>query len=305
MSERRADRLRREGRAFRPTLDGQLRLEPRILLAKFHQALGVPGQVRTAAGGSAVEVTTPQGQTFYVAVTKGRITATKMAGGRFAFTVLNSAIDSTLSINPIIDFRQVRSAHTFDDRAVSYTNMLNVGSITIKSGTIGAILGYRDAVLTGPITSLGTSRIDRIAFESIQPGASIFTGGDVNTLNVLNDLTLGGAGTGLVVGRDLNSLTVGGNINVTNNSLFSVGRYVGLSNQLQHGTAPDITGNSAVVTGNLNINTGGKFVINSHIVMPFVIDGSITGAANITINGGVLIVPLPISQTLVVGGTVT
>jgi len=305
MSERRSDRLQREGRAFRPSLNGQVGLETRLLLTSFHQPLGIPGRVRIADGGGAVEVTTPQGQTFYVAVSTGRVGARALPGGRFAITVFNSNIDSTLTINPIIDFRLLRSAHTFDPRATKYSNMLNVGSINVKSGTIGAILGYRDAVLSGPITSLGTTRIDRIAFEAILPGASIITGGDVNTLDVLNDINLSGPATGISIGRDLNALTVGGNVNVTNSSIFSIKRDVGLSPQLQQGTAPLIQGQSAVVTGDLNVNSGGKFLIGRHIGQPFLIDGSISGASNIFINGGAITSPLPFSQTLVVGGTIT
>ena len=45
--------------------------------------------------------------------------------------------------------------------------------------------------------------VDRIAFESLKPGASIVTGGDVNTLDVFNNLTIGG-GPGIAIGRDLN-----------------------------------------------------------------------------------------------------
>ncbi len=297
MSERRANRLRREGRAFQPSLDGQMRLESKILLSHFHQALGVPGQVRTAAGGAAVEVVTPQGQTFYVAVSSGRITAHPMAGGRFAFDVLNSNVDSVLSISPIVDFRQIRSAHTFDPRAVLYPNMLNVGSITVHSGTIGQIVGYRDAVLSGPIISTGTSRIDRIAFTQIVPGAAIITGGDVNTLDVLNGITLSGAKTGFAIGRDLNALTVGGNITVSNNAVFSIGRDAGLTPQLNHGTGPLLSGQSAIVNGNLVVNTGGKFIVTRRIDQPFVINGSVMGASNVFVFGG--------PPFFVVGGTIT
>jgi hypothetical protein len=307
MSDRRADRLRREGRAFRPSLDGQMRLETKILLSTqhFHQPIGIPGQVRTAAGGSAVEVVTPQGQTFYVAVSSGKIRARSVPGGRFTFNVISSSIDSTLTISPLIDYLGYHSAHNYNARAANYTNILNVAGITVQSGTIGQIVGYRDAVLSGPIVSLGTTRIDRIAFEQILPGASIFTGGDVNTLDVLNNINLSGAGTGIVIGRDLNALTVGGNLSVTNNAVFSIGRFAGLTPQLNHGTGPLLQGQSAIVTGNLILNGGGQFLIGQQLVQPFVIDGSIIGSSNFHIKGGAILTPLATQPNLVVGGTIT
>jgi hypothetical protein len=308
MSARRADGSRRNERAFRPSLDGQIALEPKVLLSHFHQPYGVPGQVRTAAAGSAVEVTTLQGQTFRIGVTHGRVQAKYMGNNQFAVTVVNSAIDSVLRVNPIIDYTGRGTAHTYNSRPNDYPNTVNIGSLTVKSGTIGSILGYRDAVLTGPLVSPGASRIDRIAFYAVNAGASINTGGDVNILNVLNNLTVSGKNTGVVIGRDLNALTVGGNITVSKNAVFSVGRDTGLTPQAQQGTAPDIGSNSAVVTGNLVINSGGKFIIGQHIVGPFVVQGSIAGASNITVNGiqtGFFANQLPFTQLFSVGGTIT
>ena len=305
MSDRRTDRLRREGRAFQPSLDGQMRLESKVLLTYFHQPLGIPGQVRTAAGGSAVEVATPQGQTFYVAVSTGKIAAHPLRGGKYAFDLYATNIDTVMTISPIVDYLGYHSAHGVYRRAAQYTNILNVGRITVHDGPIGQIDGYRDAVLSGPVISPSTSRIDRIAFEQILPGASIITGGDVNTLDVLNGISLSGPGTGIVIGRDLNDFTVGGNLTVANGSVFAIGRDAGLTTQLNHGTGPLLFGQSAIVTGNLNINSGGKFIIGQSIVQPFVIDGSIIGASNIIIGRGAIPTPLATQPNLVFGGTVT
>ena len=300
---RRTDRSRRKRLEFQSTLDGSVRLEPKVVLSHFHQPLGIPGQVRTAAGGAAVEVTTPQGQTFYVHVTTGRIRAKfNRAQGGFDITVVNSAIDSEVTINPIVDFSNKGTAHTYNPRPDDYTNMLKITSLNVKSGTIGAILGYRDAVLAGPLTSLGTSRIDRIAFDAILPGAAIRTGGDVNILNVLNDLTLTGENNVVAIGRDLNSFTVGGNITLSNGADFVVGRDVGLNPQFHQGTAPDTTGLSAIITGNITINPGSKFVITRNVDLPFEVQGSIFGASNFSINAVPL--PLPRQPLLYVGGTI-
>ena len=83
---------------------------------------------------------------------------------------------------------------------------LNIASITVSTGTIGAIEGYRDAILSGPIIVAGPNRVDRIAFQAIAPGGAIGVGGDLNTLDVLNDANFTNS-TGLFVGRDLNHST--------------------------------------------------------------------------------------------------
>ena len=89
-------------------------------------------------------------------------------------------------------------------------------------------------MLSGPLVASGTTAIDRIAFDAILPGASITTGGDVNTLDVLNGITL--TGTKINIGRDLNLLNVGGNIDLSNGSQFNIGRNLGLVSQPPKGT---------------------------------------------------------------------
>ena len=113
-------------------------------------------------------------------------------------------------------------------------HLLNIGQITVNSGQIGDIEGFQDAELSGPLVASGTTAIDRIAFDAILPGASITTGGDVNTLDVLNGITL--TGTSINIGRDLNLLNVGGNIDLSNGSQFNIGRNLGLVSQPPKGT---------------------------------------------------------------------
>ena len=113
---------------------------------------------------------------------------------------------------------------------------MNIGQITINSGSIGGILGFQSAALSGPLVSNGPGAIDRIAFSQLLPGASITTGGDVNTLDVLTGAALSGAGTGVFIGRDLNLLNVGGDLTLSNGAVFSIGRNLGLLPQPPKGT---------------------------------------------------------------------
>ena len=125
---------------------------------------------------------------------------------------------------------------------------MNVGQITINSGQIGAIRISRIPVSSGPLVSNGTGAIDRIALQSIVPGGSITTGGDVNTLDILNNADLSGPGTGVFIGRDLNLLNIGGTLTLDNGAVFSISRNIGLLSQPPKGTG---TG-SNVLTLNFN-----------------------------------------------------
>ena len=140
------------------------------------------------------------------------------------------------AINPLGSPQKKGYAHSFAYGESNRGHVLNVGQITINSGEIGGILGFQDTELSGPLVSDGTGAIDRIALESILPGASITTGGDVNTLDVLDGIDLSGPGTGIFIGRDLNLLNVGTDLDITNGAVFSVGRDVGLVSQPPKGT---------------------------------------------------------------------
>src|SRR5262249_21232895 len=145
-------------------------------------------------------------------------------------------------------------AHSFAYGESNRSNILNVGQITINSGAIGGILGFQSAALSGPLVSNGPGAIDRIAFAQLRPGAWITTGGDLNTLDVLYSALLSGAGTGIIIGRDLNLLNVGGNLQLSNGAVVSVTRKLGLVNQPPKGTGTGtnvLTLNFNNVTGNL------------------------------------------------------
>jgi hypothetical protein len=124
-----------------------------------------------------------------------------------------------------------------------------------------------------------TTAVDRIAFEAIAPGGSIITGGDLNTLDVFNNLTIGG-GPGINIGRDLNWMMVGGNMTVENGSTFQVTRDIGLTAQLPKGS--DLGGQGALVQGNLSVDATSSFIVGRSVDAPFIIDGSVTGASRFT-----------------------
>jgi hypothetical protein len=314
MPDRRADRRRGDYRAFRPTLDGQL--EKKLLLSSKVIHYPIPGQIQTAYNGQAVRLTTNTGQSFYLSLSSilpgiaavttttgttsgqssftgidgtvasptGTIQAYRMSGGRFGLILRGTDATTQLAINPLYDPRVFGVAHQFNPRPGNYTNMINIGAITVTSGAIDSIVGYHTAVLSGTVSSLGTAPIDRIAFDAILPGSSIFTGGDLNTLDVLESATFSGAGTGISVGRDLNFISAGGSLTIANNAVLNVGRDLGLAFQVAKGTGPGGQGGS--IQGNLTISNGGKINIFRYLDAPFNVNGRGTGISNATISVG-------------------
>jgi len=274
MSERRADRRRADHRAYRPTLDGTL--ESKRLMSVTRVNLPHRDGIQTAFGGQAVELTNLKGQSFYVVATTGTVRAYRMTGGRFGLILDGTDVDTEVSINPINDPKAKGSAHLFNGRLSHYDRLIDIGSIRVTSGTIGSILGYRTAVLSGPLLATSTNRVDRIAFDTIAQGASINVGGDINTLDVLNNLTLSGRNTGILVGRDVNSLTVGGNLAIGDNATLYINRDLGLTLQPAKGTGP--AGQGATIGGNLVLRNGGKLTINRTLDAPFVVNGATYGA---------------------------
>ena len=157
------------------------------------------------------------------------------AGVSVGIIVDGSTQNTELTINPLGRQPSRRGSRraTPTARPIWVTSSMSARSpsIAVRSATSR---GSRTAVLSGPLVASGTTSIDRIAFDAILPGASITTGGDVNTLDVLNGITL--SGTSINIGRDLNLLNVGGNIDLTNGAQFNIGRNLGLVSQPPKGT---------------------------------------------------------------------
>ena len=216
--------------------------------------------------------------------------------------IVDGSNDNTeLTINPLPHPIRKGYAHSYAYGQSGVTHTLNIGQITINSGSIGAIEGFHTANLFGPLAVNGTTTVDRIAFNSIEPGASITIGGTLNTLDVLQGITLNtGPTSSIVIGRDLNLLNVGGNIDLENGSQILVGRHLGAVLQPPKGTgtgsnvlslnlpatttqvaqAPQ-TAVSGYIQGNVTIGATSSFVVGGEIFYPLYIIGNVTGIITI------------------------
>ncbi|MHB1558538.1 MAG: hypothetical protein ACYC61_13860 [Isosphaeraceae bacterium] len=235
----------------------------------------------------------------------GTVRAYAMPGGRVGIIVDGSTSNTDLTINPLGQPQIPGFAKSFAYGESARNHMLNIGQITVTSGQIGAIEGFQDAVLSGPLTVNGTSAIDRIAFDAIVPGASINVGGDLQTLDVLNSIDLSGPGTGITVGRDLNLLNVGGPITLSNGAYFFIGRNIGLISQPPKGTGTGsnvlslnytavanstttvvIPSVGAFIQGNISIDPGSYFGIGGLIYNTMYVEGSVNGFSRLYVEYG-------------------
>jgi hypothetical protein len=302
MSEHRTGGRRASQRAFRPTLDCQM--ESRLLLshakvvhpAAIHTAAVPAGdpplKFQTANGGRAVIITDVDGSQFEVtvtsalqvtgtpAVTLGTVRARRMPGGRVGLTVFGTTADSILAINPVTKSPVKGNAHDFASGQAANDRVLNIGEVRIVSGSIGQVVGYHSANLSGPIIAPNVTPVNRIAFENLLPGAAIAVGGDLNTLDVLQNIDLEG-GPGIQVGRDLNWINAGGNLTLATGSSLIVGRDLGLFPQPAKGTGP--AGQGGFVGGNLIVGPGSQIFITRSLGAPFVVEGNGAGITNIVI----------------------
>ena len=213
----------------------------------------------------------------------GTIRAFPDSGGRVKFIVDGTTENTELVIEPYAKIRPRNQAHAFSAHLGRQDKALGVSDIQITSGKINSILGYRTVNLSGKVTIAGDNPVSRIAVNSIQPGASIITGGDLNTLNVYNSAVFDG-GTGISVGRDLNWMTVYGNLEFRNGADLIVGRDIGLNTQPDKGTSSG--GQGALINGNMYIAPGSSMQVGRALDSGFVIQGRLDGANHISIPTG-------------------
>ena len=376
MSVDRKEGRRKDRRAFRPTLDGNIGLEPRFLLSKLpgqvflnHPQPGVayvhkqpplrsgthaepfpiavfprgPAvKVEVAHGGQSVKVGTPDGSHFLITLTQfvptppasttgaavavtqapiqgqtpgagpiqpiGTVRAYQMSGGRVGLILDGTTTQSELDINPFPFPQRKGYAHSFAYGSTKQSHLLNIGQIIVNSGVISAINGYHTADLSGPLTISGTQPVDRIAFDALLPGASITTGSDLNTLDVLNGATLASGGS-IHIGRDLNLINVGQNLDLSSGASLIVNRFLGTTPQPPKGTANGSnflslnqslvgTGTSQVVPsltgfiqGNINLGTAGTFTVVGGIVESSPITTPLASAPNVVLVNGSVTTP--------------
>jgi hypothetical protein len=228
----------------------------------------------------------------------GKIRAYAMPDGKVGIILDGTNENTELTISEVSRFQQKGYAHSYAYGDAYRDHLMNVGQITVNTGQIGSILGFHTATLSGPLISSGTTPVNRIAFQSILPGASIAVGGDLDTLDVYDELTLDG-GTGIQVGRDLNLLNVGSNLTLNNGASVVIGRDLGLVLQPPKGTGtgsnvlslnlPTISGTnttqtpnpavSAYIQGSINIGPASSFIIGRYIDNTMFIQGSLNGTS--------------------------
>jgi len=267
-------------------------------------AEGANGQTGAATSTAAADQISPQSARYPQPI--GTVRAYPMPNGQVGIIVDGSTQNTDLTINPLGQSQRKGFAHSFAYGESNRDHVLNVGQITVNSGQIGAIEGFQDTDLSGPLVASGTAAIDRIAFLNILPGASITTGGDVNTLDVLDGIDLSGAGTGIFIGRDLNLINAGTGIQLSNGATFSIARNLGLVPQAPKGTGTgsnvlllnfNSLTNTTITTalppsigsfiqGNVIIDTasGSAFLIGNNIYNAMYIEGGIIGFSGILTN---------------------
>jgi len=233
----------------------------------------------------------------------GTVRVYAMPNGEVGIIVDGSTKNTELTINLLPHPIRQGYAHSYAYGMSGESHILNIGQITVNSGSIGAIDGFQTANLVGPLVASGTTTVNRIAFNAIEPGASITVGGTLNTLDVLQGITLN-TGTNITIGRDLNLLNVGGDITLNGGSHFLIGRDLGLVLQPPKGTgtgsnvlslnlpatttlvaaAPE-NSVSTYIQGNLNIGPGSTFTVAGNLDQQMYIGGALIGSGGLIIRG--------------------
>jgi hypothetical protein len=223
----------------------------------------------------------------------GTVRVYAMPNGEVGIIVDGSTPNTELTINALPHPIPKGYAHSYAYGMSGETHILNIGQITVNSGSIGAIDGFQTANLSGPLVASGTTTVNRIAFNAINPGASVTVGGTLNTLDVLQGITLN-TGTSISIGRDLNLLNVGGNITLANGSQILIGRDMGAVLQPPKGTGtgsnvlslnlPATTTQvaaapqeavSAYIQGDIIIGPGSAFVVGRNVDQTIYVIGNI------------------------------
>ena len=235
----------------------------------------------------------------------GTLRVYAMPNGEVGIIVDGSTSNTELTINPLPTPIRKGYAHSYAYGQSGVTHILNIGQITVNSGSIAAIEGFHSANLVGSLIVNGTATVDRIAFNAINPGASIFVGGTLNTLDVLQGITLNtGTSSSIDIGGNLNLLNVGQNITLENGSRIVVGRDMGAVLQPPKGTGtgsdvlslnlPSTTtlvaaapenAVSTFIQGGVIIGTGSTFTVVGTIDQQMYIGGALIGSTGLNITG--------------------
>lgn len=272
---------------------------------------GAAGLYAQGSGGTALGIAQPT----EIPQPLGTVRVYPMPGGAVGIIVDGSTDNTELTINPLPQPIKKGYAHSFAYGQSKRDHVLKIGQITVNSGNIGSILGFHTADLAGPVDIAGTGAVDRIAFRSLLPGASITTGGDLNTLDILQGIHLSGSNSNIQIGRDLNLLNAGQDVVLENGASILVGRDLGLTVQPPKGTGtgsnvltlnaplvgtnyvgPALESVSAYIQGDFIINPGSRFVVGREVDNKIYIGGDLAGASRIT---------MPVGSPFEIRGNVT
>ncbi len=301
-------------RALKPTIEGGRpfwELEPRVLLSRDNtrlvalqrKAAIVRAQAKrqdvfpspkafvqtgVANGGKAAAIVDTDGEVWIAHMTgAGTVRAKPAPDGRVDLFLYSTNNLSVLTIDPAGHDPVPGAAHDFPSGTEQQDKLVHVRNITVVSGKMNQILGYRTAEVSGVISVMGSAKkspgpaVDRIAVFALNPGASIQVPGDLNTLNVFNNVTLT-TGPGIRVGRDLNFFLIGGDLTLRNGTSIIVGRDIGLSPQGPKGSSP--AGVGGLIQGDLIVGAGSTIAVGRAVDQPIIVQGSSSGIANLTAN---------------------
>lgn len=215
----------------------------------------------------------------------GTIRAKAAPRGMVDLVLTGTTTETVLTIDPEVPDRGNGTAHTMAPGMQYHDGLLHVRNIIVRNGRIGQILGYRTADLNGKVViqsrvpGYTTPFVDRIAFYRMNPGSSIQTDGDINTLSIYDDLTLDGPESVIQSNRDINYFYVGGNLTLRNGASMTAARDIGLLTQAAKGSAPG--GRGGVVIGNLNVGPGSTIAVGRAMRATIEVLGSSDGIANL------------------------
>lgn len=257
---------------------------------------GAAGLYAQGSGGTALGIAQPT----ELPQPLGTVRVYPMPGGAVGIVVDGSTDNTELTINPLPQPIKKGYAHSFAYGQSQRDHVLKIGQITVNSGSIGSILGFHTADLAGPVDIAGTGTVDRIAFRSLLPGASITTGGDLDTLDILQGIHLSGSNSNIQIGRDLNLLNAGQDIVLENGASLVVGRDLGLTVQPPKGTGtgsnvltlntplvgdtyvgPALESVSAYIQGDLVIDPSSRFVVSREVDNKVYIGGDLVGGSRL------------------------
>jgi hypothetical protein len=228
-------------------------MEPRRLLSFFTG----PTSIKPIITHSVIDQATLKGG--------GYMTVRRVGPNTFNFTLIGTTPSSVFSIN------QTRTRPHYKESPIG------IGSITIKSGQLGAIEAGDTAVLEGPVTPVNDS-MSAVALVGIGPNAKLDVNGD------LGELTVGAV--------DLNP---SGHINIAGD--VSSGATIGAL--LLDGGSIHIQGGlgGGLKSGAITVQNGGSLAIGGSVTGGIDVAGPLTGLSNGSVNIG-----SDVSGAVTVGG---